>query len=325
MNDKQHQPPDRLAELLQQSGPRLAPPRDTVERARAAARNAWQAEVFATRRRRMIRTVAYALAAAAVLVMAVARYRSTNVSPAADVMVARVEAGTLRLGDTVLRTGDRVRADALIRTDSAARATLRLGNGAEMRLDVDSAMRIAANGIVALDRGGIFVVTGSSATVRRSVEVRTAAGVVRDIGTSFEVRVIGDSTRVRVRDGLVSLDSRGGSQTAERGIELLADRTGVTRREVGVSGPDWNWLALAAAPFDVDGKTLVAFVDWVSREGGWTVRFADEALRRSASTIILRGSIDGLTPTEALSTILPTCGLTHRIDSDTLIVMRGTR
>jgi hypothetical protein len=74
----------------------------------------------------------------------------------------------------------------------------------------------------------------------------------------------------------------------------------------------------------VDGKTLPVFLDWVAREGGWTIRFADEALRRAASSIVLRGSIDGLTPEQALEAILPTCGLTHRIANGTVTVDRGS-
>ena len=70
--------------------------------------------------------------------------------------------------------------------------------------------------------------------------------------------------------------------------------------------------------------TLSVFLDWVAREGGWTIRFADEALRRSAPSIVLRGSIDGLTPEQALEAILPTCGLTHRIANGTVTIDRGS-
>ena len=34
----------------------------------------------------------------------------------------------------------------------------------------------------------------------------------------------------------------------------------------------------------------------------------------------LHGSIDGMTPVEALDAVLPTCGLTHRVDAGTLHV-----
>jgi hypothetical protein len=36
--------------------------------------------------------------------------------------------------------------------------------------------------------------------------------------------------------------------------------------------------------------------------------------------IVLHGSIDGLTPEEALGAVLPTCGLTFRLEGERLIV-----
>ena len=336
MSDHDDRPADRLAGLLRLAGPRQSPPPERIEQARAAAREAWQQELQIARfakRRRIVRLSMIGLAAAAGLIIAVLVRRAGDAAPAAGAVAARLEEGAVLVDNGPLSRGDAIRANATVSTDAGRRATLRLGNGAELRLDADSAVRFpagAAAGTVALDRGGLFVNTGSTAAARRSVEIRTAAGVARDIGTSFEVRVIGDATRVRVRDGivqLVPLVRTGGdavAHTAGRGVELLATGTGVARRDVETSGPEWNWIALAAPPLEVDGKTLPVFLDWVAREGGWTIRFADEALRRSASSIVLRGSIDGLTPEQALEAILPTCGLTHRIANGAVTIDRGS-
>jgi len=335
MSDHHDRPADRLANLLQLSGPRRSPSPERIEQARAAAREAWHQELQIARfakRRRLMRLSMIGLAAVAALIVAVLLRRPANVAPVADAVTARLEAGAVLVDNGALSRGDAIRASAAVSTEAGRRATLRLGNGAELRLDADSAVRFpagAAAGTVALDRGALFVNTGSTPAGRRSVEIRTAAGVARDIGTSFEVRVIGDATRIRVRDGIVQLVPlvRTGDEAvhnAERGVELLATRTGVARREVGTSGSEWNWIALAAPPLEVDGKTLSDFLDWVAREGGWTIRFADETLRRSASSIVLRGSIDGLSPEQALETILPTCGLTHRIANGTVTIDRGS-
>ncbi len=336
MSEDHDRPADRLAGLLQLAGPRPSPPPERIDQARAAAREAWQQELQIARfakRRRIVRLSMIGLAAAAGLIIAVLVRRAGDGAPAAGAAAARLEEGAVLVDNGPLSRGGAIRANATVTTEAGRRATLRLGNGAELRLDADSAVRFPAGataGTVALDRGALFVHTGATAAGRRSVEIRTAAGVARDIGTSFEVRVIGDATRVRVRDGivqLVPLVRTGGdavAHTAGRGVELLATGTGVARRDVGTSGPEWNWIALAAPPLEVDGKTLSVFLDWVAREGGWTMRFADEALRRSSSSIVLRGSIDGLTPEQALEAILPTCGLTHRIANGTVTVDRGS-
>jgi ferric-dicitrate binding protein FerR (iron transport regulator) len=337
---------DRLEDLLHLSGPRPEPSAVAIDRARRAAHAAWQEELQARRRRWMpLTAIGFGLAAAAALVLAVAlgRSRRVDVPPTASAVVARVEAlnGAARSNDAMIARGEDIRTEARVRTEQEGRATLRLGNGVELRLDVDTAIRFTSAAVVSLERGAVFVDTGETSAARnagdvrprpdataagpRTIEIRTAAGIARDVGTAFEVRVTPGAMRVRVRDGVVRLDRDGASLTAERGIELLADPSGVARRAVGLSGPEWNWITLAAAPFDVEGKTLAVFLDWIARESGWTIEFADAALRRSSGPIVLHGIIAGLTPDQALATILPTCGLTHRVAGSRVVVSRASR
>ena len=306
------EPTDRLAQLLQQSGPRPVPSRQGFDTAREEARAMWQADLRRRKQRHRARIAAFGLATAAILVIAVLRYRPSDAPQ--PVLAATVEGShaTLNVND-VLRTG------------ANERTRLTLTNGVELRLDADTAIRFPAQAAIALERGGIFVDTGSSHVSGRSVEIRTATGVARDIGTRFEIRVMEGATRVRVRDGVVQLSQGGVTHTAARGVELIANASGVARNESSPIGTDWNWLALAAAPFDVEGKTLPQFLDWVARESGWEIRFVDESLRRSTSTIVLHGSIAGLSPEQALDTILPTCGLAYRIDRDVVTIRPAAR
>jgi hypothetical protein len=130
--------------------------------------------------------------------------------------------------------------------------------------------------------------------------------------------------RVRVRDGVVRLTTTRGAENAGRGSELVASESGeIARAKAPITGEDWDWVTLAAAPFDLDGKTLADFLAWVTREGGWELRFETEALARSASTIVISGSVDGLTPPQALRAVLATCGLTHRRDGDVVTIETG--
>jgi hypothetical protein len=78
---------------------------------------------------------------------------------------------------------------------------------------------------------------------------------------------------------------------------------------------------LAAAPgLEIEGQTLRSYLDWVARETGWTVSFTDESLERSAATIILYGTIEGLNPEESLSVILPGSGLDYRVENGSLAI-----
>jgi hypothetical protein len=65
---------------------------------------------------------------------------------------------------------------------------------------------------------------------------------------------------------------------------------------------------------------VIAFLDWVSREQGWRWQFEQPAMRGRVEQIVLHGTIDGLTPEEALAAVLPTCGLSFRQDGARLIV-----
>jgi hypothetical protein len=86
-------------------------------------------------------------------------------------------------------------------------------------------------------------------------------------------------------------------------------------------GDDWAWVERVRAPFEIDGVTLGAFLDWASRESGRSWRFAaNVADAGEAVAVLVHGSIDGLTVEEALSTVLPSCGLRHRVDGDALMI-----
>jgi hypothetical protein len=135
--------------------------------------------------------------------------------------------------------------------------------------------------------------------------------------------------RIRMRDGQVRLTRANGvNDRADTGEELLVEPDGsLGRRRIATTGADWAWAERAAPPFSVEGKTLGAFLDWVSREGAWTVTFADRRVSETARTTVLHGRPDllkGLTPADALDVILPTCGLRHRIGGGRVAIERET-
>jgi len=157
---------------------------------------------------------------------------------------------------------------------------------------------------------------------------------VRDIGTQFQVRIEvrlgGLGVRIRVRDGEVRVtDTNGVDVRASAGEELFSRPDGsgraIDRRPVAVAGSAWTWAERAAPLFSVEGKTLGAFLDWVSREGAWTVTFADGTFSKAARATVLHGRPDllkGYTAAESLDVILPTCGLRHRIVRHRVVIER---
>ena len=153
------------------------------------------------------------------------------------------------------------------------------------------------------------------------LHIDTSFGSVRHTGTQFEVRVDESALRVRVREGSVAVEAAGQRWASRAGEGLILARSGPPERHaIAVSGPEWSWVSELAQPFRLEGATAPAFLAWVSREQGWRWEYDDPSLRTRVERIVLHGSIDGLTPEEALAAVLPTCGLTSRREGERLIV-----
>jgi ferric-dicitrate binding protein FerR (iron transport regulator) len=241
---------------------------------------------------------------------------------ATGAVLSGASAGSVTVGDG-LKVGSAVRAGALIRTGDGALATLALTGGGELRLDVGTVVTLPANREIAIERGAVYLDSGTERGAAPLV-LRTPVGVVRDVGTRFEVRIVGSAVRVRVRDGAVRVERGAARAEAAAGVELIAGADGrIERREMARHGVEWDWVTRAAPRFHVEGQTLAAFLDWVTREGGWTLRFADAAIEHASGATIVHGSIDGLTPTEALDVVLPACGLAYHLDADHVILERA--
>lgn len=332
---------DAVGELLRlvDRGPEISAERRS--RHRALARAHWQRKVLARRRRRRL-TVG--LAAAAVLVLALGlgltlapQRRTTTVAEAAPAAtapspgdrtppaapVARLAAVAGPVHDrsrgqpAALEADAAVAAGAALETGAESRAALRLSVGHELRLDVETRLRLISDSVLVLERGAVYV---DSRRSRSSLEIRTPLGRLRDVGTRFEVRLDAGSLTVRVREGVVEVARSGEVHEARTGAEIRLDAGGrIERRAVLTYGPQWRWSLEVAPAFDIEGRTLREFLDWVTRETGWQL-FFDPAIATGAAGVILNGSIEGLAPDEALGVVLPTTGLSHRVSEGVLIL-----
>lgn len=321
---------DRIGPLLRLAGPREAIPADRMRRVRAAVHAEWRQHTRARSRRVTVGWSLGAVAAAALVLLGVRlAIRDDSAGPLAQPEVATIEAvaGTVRLVSSseggglehrMLQIGDRVGVGEVIETPGGL-ASLRLSGGASVRLDRGTQLHLVSETALVLGRGAIYVDSGDG--YAGSLEVRTALGVARDIGTRFEVRFTGSALRVRVRDGLVRLSQDQQSHDAHPGDELTLDaKGGVVRRPVAVFGAEWAWLLGLTQPFELEGRTLAAFLDWIAKDNGWQLRFADAAIELKSQTTILHGSILGLSPSEALAAVLPTSGVEHTLENGVLLI-----
>ena len=308
---------DSTARLLRLAGPRPLAPAERAARVRQAVHEGWR---LATRRRMVRRRVA--MAAALLAVLGAASWiglmrRDVVVSPASR-LVAKVEQVD---GPFEHAAGVWLREGAWVETAPHSRVAMRLTGGTSVRLDAGSRARLISASIVELVDGALYVDTGGESG---GLEVRTAVGTARDIGTQFDVRLFGRSLRVRVRTGVVELRREGGdhSVTARAGTEITVTGQETVTRPIAAYGSDWAWAASLAPRFDIEGRSVAAFLEHVSREQGWSLRYEDAALARDAASIILHGSVAGLEPDDALAAALATSNLEHHVRNGELTVSR---
>lgn len=324
IDDNGRPPPengDNIARLLRLAGPRPAVPTERAERVRNVVQSKWRAKVRA--RRRMRRVLAL-LPAAAALAVAFSLWPSsphpTLVSPTP--LVARVEvltgtgAQTLVPGATHLSrlgAGGAVFAGTTVLTGADGHAAFRLSNEISLRLDSGTRVRMKSPSELHLEKGKVYIDNAADSIERVAVTIRTPLAVVKDVGTQFEVRLSGQSLRLRVREGTVVLHRGDQTESADGGTEVTVDADETSqRRTIPLYGPEWEWVMQIAPNLDIEGRPLEDFLSWISRETGRQIQFESEELQESASSIVLHGTIDGLSLEDALDTILPTCGLTHR-------------
>ena len=303
-----------LDRLLHVAGPRVQPPEDLEREVRAAVHREWRAVVTARARRRRFAQVAIAagLGAVALTVWLL------NQAPTPPVVVASIE--RLIEGGTVTSEGpasaqplaekQELHAGATLSTGVNGGVLIRLTDGISVRLDRNSIVRLASRDEITLNAGALYVDAGT--TAHSELRVQTPAGMVRHVGTQYEVRLVDSGTRIRVREGRVQFSAPGGARVVgEAGTQLTILADGEAHSEaIALSGADWSWIGRVAPQFVIENRTLPEFLQWASRELGREVVYATPATREEAAGIHLRGSIEGLAPDAALAAVLSTTRLT---------------
>jgi ferric-dicitrate binding protein FerR (iron transport regulator) len=337
MSDGSRNPPadhlateDEIGRLLSEAGMRQGPPADRAERVQRVVLDECRAVSRARRRRHRFAVGSAVLAAAALLLMAVGlRTPQEEAAPTPVVSpIATIDrvAGEVRrvAADRSVQTfapatGDALRIDDSLETGAAGRVSVLAGANVSVRLDAASRIRFRSAADIVLERGTVYV---DNQAASQHVSIHTALGVVRDIGTQYEVRLGANALRVRVRSGRIELNHEGNVVSADRGIQITLENGVVRRQTADVYGPEWAWTEPLATNLSIEGRRLDDVLARLCREHGWTLRYADDALARQASTIILTGTVEGLPPEEALQVVIAISGLESRLERGELLVRR---
>jgi hypothetical protein len=328
------EPEDWLETLLRSTAPRPSLPDEATLRVRTAVHARWRAGLARPRRRLLAwGGAAAAVAAAASIIVIVQSSRSQPPVPVAPVSAGRVErvtapawsrpAGPDGSPSLPLAAGDGVVVGMELRTGPEGRAAFHMDEGHTVRLDRATTLQVERAGTLRLVAGGLYVESRKDVGTPGGLEILTARGAVRDVGTRFEVRTNGEDLTVRVRDGSVRFFGPDASADVGAGNEMRVDPgSRVSSRPLAPNAPEWDWITEIAPMMRIEGRTLRDFLDWFAAERGLSLLFADDAARQAADRTVLKGNVSGLTLDQALQAVLPASGMSHRISDDHLVIER---
>ncbi len=307
-----------VGELIRSAGRRPEIPAEDLAAIKEAAATEWRKTVAAERGRRIRARAIYALAASLLIVLLGGWWWRSDRPLTAPMEIATVElsSGAIAVGGGLFE-GELLEAIGLV--------TLRMTGGQSVRLEDGTRLRLISESLLELESGALYVDSDPSAVAGGKLEIDTPFGLVREIGTQYEVRISEetDSLRLSVREGSISIKTNGESHSAARGEQLILNSDGsVARAAVAPDGPEWQWVLEAAPALDIEGLSLSSFLIWISRETGWDVRYADEEIAASAQNISLHGTIEGLRPDESLGVILQGSGLDYRMEDGAVLIVR---
>jgi ferric-dicitrate binding protein FerR (iron transport regulator) len=310
---------DMVEQLIKIAGRREEPPAGDYDRVLTAALAAFRDKLRRQRRRRMTYGLAAAGMVAAVLVAI--SYQAVLQRPPIPLAAIERVIGTADVRErtdadwqAVQQDGRTVLPFTRIRTGPGSRLGLVLADKISLRLHESTEILLETPGRVQLVAGTVYADSGGAKRSVEKLEIRTPAGIARDLGTQFEVRFRDETLRLRVREGQVILRADIGETRSVAGDQLTISPSGqLTRTRVAGDDPSWQWVETVAPAPEINDKPLTVLLEWVSRETGRAIRFDKPILEVRAGMTILHGSIQHLAPLEALEVMLSTTDFDYTI------------
>jgi ferric-dicitrate binding protein FerR (iron transport regulator) len=303
--------PDPIGQLIARAGARTDPPESARQTVLAAVEREWSSVVAGRRRARARRWLAAASVAALVVGLswlAIGRWSSTRTGPAATFLAALGRVDIARGGSAApVVAGDTVLAGTRVRTEPMARALFSI-DGVSVRVGGATEVTFERADLLHLTAGRVYVDSGmqhaGAAVSTQIVDVETALGTVRHVGTQFEVEVDPQHLTVRVRDGRVKVNAGSSALTLGAADQVVIDIEGaVARSSVAPFGDVWAWTSDLTPAFPIEGRSFEEFLRWFAHESGRRLQFDSPATEAAAADTRLSGNIAGLRPREALEAI----------------------
>ena len=209
--------------------------------------------------------------------------------------------------------------NSILETDPQARALLRIFGGVTLRIDASTRVHFESDSVLVLERGMVYLDTGKT---HRRVTVSTSMGNVTDNGTRFQVRLNDNRIEISVQEGSVSLNqNRGQTHAIAAGNRLIANANGeILLNKFNLNDSETEGVDQMSSNFNLEGRTLMEFLLWITKQNGWTLKFSDPKIEKNEGPVVLHGSVSALLPQQMLAAVLPVCGLNYRLNNGVLII-----
>ena len=306
---------DTLKALLELAGPSAEISREIEDRVYTNVRQEW------SRGKSWSKPVRWALplALAASLLLVVFGLDQPDIVP----QKRPVGSVSVVAGDAKFVVGDNVYVGDVVDTSTGRGMSLALKDDISLRIDARTLLKVDSASEFTLLAGRIYIDTGDRVYADRHVTVTTASGSATDVGTQFSVRFENADMSVAVREGRVDLSEGRERHNVTKGKRVTVRPGNVARFEsVPLVGEPWDWAVSLVPSFEIEDKSLLDFLKWVSRETGMELIFADDEFRMEVMRPRLHGSIEGMAPIQALEAVLATTKFKHSIDGNTIIISR---
>ncbi|MDX1556132.1 MAG: FecR family protein [Xanthomonadales bacterium] len=312
---------DPIRELFRHADSRPEPSPEVRSEVRALVHREWQAAT--TRRRFRRRAAGFSIAASMALVVSVLVMNTPpRPAPAELVELARVErvSGHVRVvapggaGEgAALAQQTPVYAGQTLLTGDGSGIALRFEGGMSLRVDEHARLFLANSNEVRLESGRIYIDSQPGGVAREpGFAVMTRSGVVQHIGTQYMVRVQGNAVNVRVREGKVEFSPGAAGSSplyVTVGEQLSVDESGGrTLAQADPSDDQWRWAEQLGPGFEMEGRSMREFLNWVSRETATAVVYLTPEAESVAAETQLHGTVD-LPPRQALDLVIATSDL----------------
>ena len=239
-------------------------------------------------------------------------------SPVAATVSRIIDAGQL---DARYSKGSQIRVGESVSTAAGEGLSLLLARGESLRIDENTALRIDGVDQFTLLSGRVYADTGFYR--EGGLVIDTMLGTVTDVGTQFSVEATDGVLDVAVREGRVDIRNESETYAARMGERLtLRSGQGAETGRLDAHDDYWSWVAELAPTFDISNRSLLDFLKWAARETGRELQFDSDETRMQAMGLVFPDSvsIEGLTPDEALASILSTTAVHYRIESDKVFI-----